>query len=206
MSSLDLSAYKPDPGDDGDATQVAGGFTTLEAFLNGNLPLVAHKQDGATPGQAIVWNGTQWAAATIATTSPSAELAYVERTTSVAIAATTEATATVVLTAPALTLDGATAILIEFFTPEAPQNTTAQEMWFVLYGDGAAIGVLGHMKFPYAATPFFGKRRITPAAGAHTYSVRAYRASAGSGGSPAINAGAGGVGQLVASYLRIARA
>jgi hypothetical protein len=43
MSSLDLSAYKPDPGDDGDATQVAGGFTTLEAFLNGNLPLVAHK-------------------------------------------------------------------------------------------------------------------------------------------------------------------
>jgi hypothetical protein len=132
----------------------------------------------------------------------SSELSYSEATVSVPITATTEAAATTLVSSSALTFDGVTPVLLEFFCPESPQNTSTQEMWWVIYQDGVSIGILSHSKFGDAT--LFGAviaKRFVPPSGSHTYSVRAYKA--GSGGSPAANCGPGGLGQLSPMWLRL---
>jgi len=129
------------------------------------------------------------------------ELAYAQITAPVAVSATTEATATPIVTAPSINGDGSTPIAIEFFAPYSAQNTTAQEMYLVLYDTGATIGILVHARFPYVGPPFYASQRLIPSVGAHVFSIRAF--VAGSGGSPAINAGPGGAGQLLPAYIRI---
>jgi hypothetical protein len=77
------------------------------------------------------------------------------------------------------------------------------QLW--LYQDGVSIGTLATIQVPAAASmqvPVRVARRLTPAAGSHTYSVRA-SVSTGSG---TVYAGVGGIGVNVPTFIRISLA
>lgn len=127
-------------------------------------------------------------------TSP--ELSYVQFTSSVAITATTEATADTVVTAGAVSVDGSTPIIIEFYSPGCDANIA-----IVIYDGSSTIG--GVCAFTQTAAAFMNvRKRITPSNGSHTYSVRAYKSS----GTPSVTAGAGGSGNNMPGFIRITRA
>ena len=133
-------------------------------------------------------------------------LSYTEFTGNVSITATSEATATTIVTAPALTFDGATGVEIEFFTPDATlaANAAGNALVLVLYDGAASIGFLTQVST--GATTFLDYqlrplRRLTPSAAAHTYSVRGYRSNANC----TINAGVGGLAAFVPGWLKVSR-
>ncbi|MDE2098581.1 MAG: hypothetical protein KGL39_15105 [Patescibacteria group bacterium] len=152
-------------------------------------------------------DSTKWARGdgTWAAVSQATELVYVEFTASVSLAATTEASATTVVTASAYTFDGATPVMIEFFAPAA--NTPVNSgLWCVLYDGATSLGEMAFVGDPSTAygnsSPLIGKRRLTPSAASHTYSVRSYTSLSGG----QILAGAGGAGNYVPGYIRITKA
>jgi len=133
------------------------------------------------------------------------ELTHAEVTVGSSVAATTEAGADTLLTAPAVTCDGTTPVIVEFFSPVvlAPSVAAAQ-LNFILFDGSTPIGQLGQVRNPAGAstgTPVLMRRKLTPTAGAHTYSARAY-VSTGSGW---FGAGTAGAGQSVPAYLRVLR-
>lgn len=132
------------------------------------------------------------------------ELDYAEITSSVAIAATTEAGATTIVTSASVTYDGTTAIIIEFYAPQVAVDGTF--VTFVLRDDTAAASLgLAAKQGSNAGAQVDWKRRLTPAAGARVYSARVFRTGGTTGGSNLI-AGAGGSGNFVPAFLRIIRA
>jgi len=143
---------------------------------------------------------------TLASPAPGTELAYTEFTAPVTISATTEATANTIVTAPAVTFDGATAVNVEFFTPKVILATSVgAEVVFALYDGAASIGLIGDLINSAAAgsvSPASLSRRLTPSAAAHTYSVRAWRGVADG----TIIAGTGGVGAYLPGYIKITKA
>lgn len=136
------------------------------------------------------------------------EIAYAQITTNVTVTATTEATGNPIVTAPAITFDGATAVMIEFFTPLLFTPAVANALVELsLWQDSAPLGLFGRVLSPGAVgagVPVRLARRITPAAGARTYAIRAWQSGgtggvvvAGPGNAPAANQPA---------YIRISRA
>lgn len=127
------------------------------------------------------------------------ELTYNEFTSPVSITATTEGTANTVVTATAHTYDGATVALIEFFAPAVLIGTNRID--FALYLDGASIGLLSDSvntsNPPWSHARL--ARRVTPASGSRTYSVRAFV----NGGTGSVRAGAGGSGAVVPGFIRV---
>ena len=69
------------------------------------------------------------------------ELAYAEITANVNVTAISEATAQTVVTAPAITLDGATPILVEFYSPLVSPAATAP-LFLVLFDGSTAQGFM----------------------------------------------------------------
>lgn len=133
------------------------------------------------------------------------ELAYAEVTADVSSSATTEATAAVVVTAPSITLDGSTPIIIEAYTPYILNNTAGNITYLVLFDNGVAIGIIGASHSAtggYRIGPVSGRRRLTPSAGAHVYSVRLMVG----GGTGTVSAQAGGPGNFSPASIRITRA
>lgn len=137
---------------------------------------------------------------------PGHEYDYAELTGAVSIVATTEAGATTVLTGNAVVYNGSTIVMIEFYTPLitwAPNDNTR----FALYDGAASIGEISRFTFaaatPSVQSPGLFRRRLTPSAASHTYSIRAWRAGAGASN---VNGGAGGSGALVPAFIRITRA
>jgi hypothetical protein len=134
------------------------------------------------------------------------ELAYAEFTSAVSLTATSETTAQTAVTAPPITVDGATVILVECFVafvrPDGGAANRSVALW--LYQDGASIGELAQVLVPVAGlmdVPVRAARRLTPSAGSHTYSLRGHT-SAGTG---TLFAGPGGLGQQSPGYIRITR-
>lgn len=202
--ALDLSTYKPVPNTLGDASQIAGGFTTIESYVNGGLPASSIAQSGATTGQALVWNGTMWAPGTISVPSVGgAELDYKQVTAnSAAISATTEATAVAIVTGNSVAYDG-TRVKLEFFCASVWANPSAL-VTCVYYRDAT---VMGQTKHNMTGSGGFGVEVVgvlfdTPAAGAHTYKVGAYVGA----NAATFQAGAGGSGVLLPAYLRVTKA
>lgn len=135
------------------------------------------------------------------------ELAYVEITSIVTSTQTTEAAADVVVTAGAFTADGTSAILIEFWATawEAPSDGTVN---IALYENGASIGRWAAASFLVSGaetilsySPVYAARRIIPASGSRTYSVRLF----GSAGTKTVYAGAGGSGNDPPAFIRITK-
>jgi hypothetical protein len=135
------------------------------------------------------------------------ELDYVQRTTNLSVTATTAAAADTCITANAVVFDGATIVTIEFYTGRA-RTPAANAVHLVMnLWDGATdIGRIAQLENPAGANPFSAPvhvvRRLTPSAASHTYSVRCWVASSGTG---TVEGGAGGVDTMSPSFLRISR-
>jgi hypothetical protein len=141
------------------------------------------------------------------TLPPGHEFDYVEKTSSTSITATSEATADTVVTGSAVTYDGSTAVMVEFFSPSVRPATDAvadRSVNVTLYDGAASIGIWGQTITPAQNDdnkPFHLVRRLTPSGAAHTYSVRAYV----SGGTGTISGGTGGVTAAMPAFIRITK-
>jgi hypothetical protein len=137
---------------------------------------------------------------------PGAELAYAQITAAVNVTATAEASATVIVTAPAITIVAGQTILVEFFSQgvRAP-DVAGNSITLRLYEDGTSLGGIVVISNPTTAVmivPAYAARRRAPAAGSHTYSIR----GTVSGANPAVvYAGAGGAGVDGPAFIRISR-
>jgi hypothetical protein len=113
------------------------------------------------------------------------DISYVELTSDVTVNATTAAGANTLVTAAAFTANGTDAYWIEFECAMAqPAQTAGASIIFVIY-DGASVIANAQLAIvaAYSATgvggaPVSRKRKLTPSAASHTYSVRAYRTTA----------------------------
>ena len=164
-----------------------GGVSTVTGTPTAGQTVVA------TSGTAASWQ-----------TPVGAELSYNEITGNVTVSATTEATATTIVTASAITFDGSTVALIEFWTPSFSIPASANGT-IVLYQDGSSLGFL-HSTTATASGAIDQEitcmRRITPASGSRTYSIRGYRATSNC----TIQAGAGsGSAVYNPAYIRITK-
>lgn len=135
------------------------------------------------------------------------QIDYVEKTSNTSVTATSEGTANTVVTGSAVTYDGSTSIVVEFFAFSANVPAGAgNQITLVLYDNGSSIGLLGRVRTPAAGTALEVTvrmaRRLTPSAEAHTYSIRAY-VNTGTG---SVDAGAGGSGAVVPAFIRITKA
>lgn len=178
-----------------DPTTTRGDLIVRGAATLGRLALGA-------AGKAPVSDGTDL----IAAYPPGYEFDYVQFTgASVSITHTTEATADTIVTANAVTFDGATAVMIEFYAFAArPDGTAAAILSYYLYDGAASIGRIGAHSTPAASNnyiPTILRRKLTPSAAAHTYSIR----GATSSGTGIILAGAGGNAADMPGYIRITK-
>ena len=135
---------------------------------------------------------------------PGHEFDYAQSTATVTVSATTEATANVIVTGNAVTYDGSTVVMVEFFAPVVGDATVANaetDLW--LYDGASSIGNIAQMKESTTA----GRRsvaarfRLTPSNAAHTYGIRA---SISSGNSYFYNA-AGGAATRMPAFIRITK-
>ena len=129
-------------------------------------------------------------------------LYYGQITSNVSVTATTEATANSVIAASAITFDGATPILMEFFAPYATPGGAAS--LYSIWLDGATS--LGYAAANISGSTAYmpgwnARKRFTPTNAAHTYSVAAFVGS----GTGTISAGAGGTGAANPAWIKITR-
>ena len=148
----------------------------------------------ATSGAAATWQ-----------TPVGARLSYVEKTTNTTISATTEGTANTIVTAATIVFDGSTVVLIDYYAAAVSCGTG--DVIFVLYDDAgsgaASVGIIGEFTQGTSLTTAARlTRSLTPTAASHTYSVRAYRATANG----TVVAGAGGSGAYMPTFICLTKA
>lgn len=135
------------------------------------------------------------------------EFNYAQTIAATSITATSEATANTVLTAGAVTFDGGTVVMVDFFAPYLQVPAGNHNLVLVLYDNGSSIGLMTIATGPDATNslrvPAHVSRRLTPSTGSHTYSVRAFVDS----GTGVVHAGAGvgGSGIYMPAFIRIYR-
>lgn len=133
---------------------------------------------------------------------------YLEKASNSAVSATTEAAASTIHTSNAVTYDGSTTIWIEFWAPyvDVAANAGSNNIQFCLYDGASSIGLFSLNGGGSTAAVDQGgvtlKRRLTPSAGAHTYSIRAFRSNANC----TVVGGAGGVGVSMPMYIQQTKA
>jgi hypothetical protein len=198
----------------GTKTQVGGGggianplatdslWDAAGDLVQGSGANTAAKLGAGLAGQTLRSAGA--AAANAWAYPPGYEFDYAQVTGGVTITATTEAGATTVVTGNAVTYDGSTKILIEFWA--AGMNvTTGATGYLVLYDGSSSIGYIysvtdgGSAGTQYQTV--YTAIRITPSAAAHTYSVRGLKTS----GTVSTVGGAGGSGADYPQYIRITK-
>lgn len=135
---------------------------------------------------------------------PGYEFAYAEATSNVNITATTDA-GTNVVTTGSVSYDG-TAVMIEAYAHDVkPDSGSAgNNIKMLLYMDSTLLGWWGFIRTPAASNmnvSFFGRRKYTPSAGSHTFSLKAY-VNTGTG---VVSAGSGGSDELPC-YIRVTKA
>jgi hypothetical protein len=158
------------------------------------------------PGTNKVW-GSNGAGSALGVLPPGFEIGYDQITADVAVASTTEATGTTIITCAAHTFDGA-AVVAEFFTSAVQTGTTAGNFVQACLFEGATeIARLFAVVTPVSVALVVGqtaKVRFTPTVGAHTYTVTAF-IGAGTSGSPKIEAGAGGTAVQPPAFIRFTK-
>jgi hypothetical protein len=175
----------------------------VNADINTAAAIGISKLADPTTGKVVGSSGS----AAAAVFPPGYTFAYNEFTAAVTVSATTEGTANTVVTASAVTFDGSTIAKIEFFAPSVTLGTTSgDQVIFLLYLDGASIGIIGQMNLNPAGGAIFPAplaRRLTPASGSRTYSIRAYKVGTGNG---TVTAGVGGTPAVyLPGYIRITK-
>jgi len=130
------------------------------------------------------------------------DIVYVEFTTSVTVTATVESTPTDVISSGAITY-AATPIEITFGSSSVlPAGSATASVVLHLWDGATEIGRIAHVQGSGNATtrtPVYATVRLTPTAGSHTYKIRAHQA----GGNGTVEAGTGGVGNVLPGYIRI---
>lgn len=134
------------------------------------------------------------------TTGTTLTASYVEFTANVTIAGASEAAATTIVTAAAFTPNGTDSYWIEFFSPQCAAGAS-DSITFCLYDGAASVGKPGILSGA-SLEPVVLRRKLTPTNAAHTYSIRAYRATTNG----TVAAGVDGVGNLVPGYISITKA
>jgi hypothetical protein len=130
---------------------------------------------------------------------PGYELSYVQNTGHTAVTATTDAGADTVVTAAAITFDGSTVCLVEFFAPYATAGSAY--LIYCLYDGATNLGRIAFVKTANLWHPIYAAHRVTPSNASHTFSVRAF-VDGGTGGS---NGGGGGAGNSLPSFIRVTK-
>jgi hypothetical protein len=134
----------------------------------------------------------------------SSEFFYGEGTTNVTVAVNAASAAGTVISSGAQTYT-AVPHLIEFFCPQGVTGASTTSTVNVSLWDGSTdLGVIASVKNNTNVAlnvPVYGRRRLTPTAGSHTFVVKAFAA----GNAGALNAGAGGPGLNLPLHLRIVK-
>ena len=107
------------------------------------------------------------------------EMASVIGTADVSVTATAAASANTLLTLPSVTFDGATTVVLEFWS-RAAIPPAGQFMAIAFYQDGVQIGSNAAAIQGISSFPAKVEARVTPTAGAKVFSVRAWN-GAGTG-------------------------
>lgn len=179
------------------AADLRNNFTAIQTENNSLLTILG----AGTAGDVFAGVGTTVQFAK----PPGYEYTHNEITAPVSITATSAATAQTVATASAVTFDGTTTVMVEFFAPSVQPQPTAAAAIVVSLWDSTDIGQIGQIFTPAASTmtaPMLLRRRLTPSAGSHTYVVKSWVTS----GTGTIQAGAAGVATTVPAYIRITKA
>lgn len=149
-------------------------------------------------------------AAAVAVVGSGSELNYTAITSDVTITGATEAGATTIITSGSVTFDGATVAVIEFYASniQVIAGTIADGVTIDLYEDASILGRISKITPPAITNTMgvsvTGLLRRTPGSGAHTYTVKGWKTSAGDTG--IVKAGSGGTGAFVPAFIRITRA
>lgn len=116
------------------------------------------------------------------------------------ITATTEGTSQVVISGNSVYYDGSR-VKLSFFVPKL-SSSASLTVTFVVYRDTTVVGQVfgGTINTTLQGLEF--EVFDTPAAGAHTYEVKAFVSS----GTLTVDVGAGGSGNLVPGWLRVSKA
>jgi len=126
-------------------------------------------------------------------------------TTTSTSTATSEAGAGSVVVSTAVTLDGTTGILVEFYCPWVAHDTAGGVVVLTLFEDATALGELARVDIAAAggrSAPGVLMVGRIPASGTHTWTVKFW----GSAGTKSVVAGPGGTGQPVNGFIRVRRA
>lgn len=132
---------------------------------------------------------------------PGQELDYAQITANPAgITATTEGTSQTVISGNSVYYDGSR-VKLSFFVPKLTSSASLTAT-YVVYRDSTVIGQVfgGTINTTLQGTDF--ELFDTPAVGAHAYAVKAFVST----GTLTVNAGAGGLGNLVPGWLRVSKA
>lgn len=138
-------------------------------------------------------------------TAPGAEIGYDQITANVTITGLTDATSTTVIAGSAHTFDG-NPVIAEFYTPNVSMPTVNNQAFIVCLFEGATqLARIADVRNQGTAggLPILARYRFTPAAGSHTYSIKAFVSS--TTGTPIVAAGPGGVGTDSPAYLRFTK-
>lgn len=128
------------------------------------------------------------------------DVGYQEFVANVAVTATTEAGAATVVSLPPITFE-AVPHMIEFFAPRIVSGVAALRV--ALFEGATSLGLIASLDASGDAYAAVHRRKLTPTAGSHTYSIRAWNASAATSN---FGAGAGGTGvTLLPGYIRAFR-
>jgi hypothetical protein len=139
------------------------------------------------------------------------EVSYDQITAGVSSTATTEGTATTVISSSAVTYDGAQLATVEFFSPDVLPASSATEyvlgtLWYTL--NGGADVIVGRFFFESSQAAnvghrsVFAVRRLVPPAGSVAFRVK-IQVNGGTSGS--VGAGAGGAATLLPAFVRVLR-
>ena len=136
------------------------------------------------------------------------ELGYAQLVSQVNQTSTSEAAPNDIVALPAITFDGVTPVMFDFFCQavQAPAGTTGNVLYLALYDGSTVVQRIGMVTQCSAAgvANYFTMRggcRLTPSAGSHTYKVGAYGTASGG----AIIAGPGGAASTAPTWLRATR-
>lgn len=131
------------------------------------------------------------------------EYDYVQKTSNTTLSATSAATANTIVTANAVTFDGSTAAVIEFYCPTTDRSGGATLIALWLYDGSSEVGAIYYsVAVTTARLGIYASYRLTPSAASHTYSIR----GSVNASSADINAGAAGSGNFMPCYIRIRKA
>lgn len=127
------------------------------------------------------------------------EYDYVQFTSNVSITATSAATANTVVTGNAVTYDGSTIVIIEFYLVAAQAGTT--DVSFSLWDGSTDLGRIAYVNPASTYNQIKASHRLTPSAASHAYSVRGFV----TGGTGTAIAGTGGAGTNMPGYIRVTK-